>query len=349
MFKDPVCQMKIKDSRYSFVYRGKTFYFCSIGCLEKFKKNPKVYSDKRNYDLIIIGAGPAGLTAGVYGSILKIDTLLLSKDIGGQAVDSTKIRNYMGFDFITGPELSAKFQNQLLYEHFIDHKIETVVSIRRKKNNFTIETLSGHDYKSKSLIVATGMRRNKLGVPGEKRLSRKGVCYAAGQDIPLLAGQRVAVVGGGNSALQIVLELNKHRCEIIITSIEPLTGDANLRDEARAIKDLKVYEHHAVMKIGGRAKVEHILVKDLLSQEKMKFDVEAIFIAIGFSPNSSLVKNLVDLNKRGEIEINPDCSTKIPGLFAAGDVTDVFAKRIIIASGEGAKAAIAAKQYLLRR
>ncbi len=349
MFKDPVCGMGIDDDKFSFIYRRKKFLFCSQGCLEKFKKSPKAYSAKQKYDLIIIGAGPAGLTAGVYASILKINTLLLSTDIGGQAVDSTKIRNYMGFDFITGPELSAKFQNQLLHEHFIDHKVETVISICKQKNNFSVKTLSGHDYKSKALIVATGMARNKLGVPGEKKLSRKGVCYAAGQDIPLLAGKKVAVVGGGNSALQIVLELNKHRCEIIIITIEPLTGDPNLRDEVLAIKNIKIFDHHAVIKIGGRDKVENVSVKDLLSQERIKFDVEAIFVAIGSSPNSSLVKNLVDLNKRSEIEISSDCSTKTPGLFAAGDVANVFARRIIIASGEGAKAALAAKQYLMRK
>jgi alkyl hydroperoxide reductase subunit F len=201
MYKDPVCGMGIDDDKFSFVYRSKKFNFCSQGCLEKFKKSPKAYSVKQKYDLIIIGAGPAGLTAGVYASILKINTLLLSTDIGGQAVDSTKIRNYMGFDFITGPELSSKFQNQLLHEHYIDHKVETVISICKQNNNFFIKTLSGQNYKSKALIVATGMVRNKLGVPGERKFSRKGVCYAAGQDIPLLAGKKVAVVGGGNSAL----------------------------------------------------------------------------------------------------------------------------------------------------
>ncbi len=349
MYKDPVCGMGIDDDKFSFVYRSNKFHFCSQGCLEKFKKNPKTYSVKQKYDLVIIGAGPAGLTAGVYASILKINTLLLSTDIGGQAVDSTKIRNYMGFDFITGPELSKKFQNQLLHEHYIDHKVETVISIRKRKDDFFIKTLSGHDYKSKALIVATGMVRNKLGVPGEKKFSRKGVCYTAGQDIPLLAGKKVAVVGGGNSALQIVLELKKHKCKIVIISIEPLTGDPKLCDEVVAIKNIKIFDHHAVLGIDGGDKIEHVRVKDMLSHERIKFDTEAIFVAIGSSPNSSLTKNLADLNNQDEIEINPDCSTKTPGLFAAGDVTNVFARRIIIASGEGAKAAIAAKQYLMRR
>jgi alkyl hydroperoxide reductase subunit F len=347
MYKDPVCWMRIKATKFSFVYGGKKYYFCSLGCLEKFKKNPRVYSGKPKHDLIIIGAGPAGLTAGVYASILKIDTLLLSTDIGGQAVDSTKIKNYMGFDFITGPELSSKFQNQLIHHHYIDHKIETAVSIRKLKNYFSIKTLSGHVYNSKALIVATGMVRNKLGVPGEKKFSRKGICYAAGQDIPLLAGKKVAVIGGGNSALQIVLELHQYKCEVINVSIESWTGDAFLREEVRSIKNLKAFDHHAVVKIGGREKVEYILIKDLFSKEELKFDVEAIFLAIGFSPNASLVRRLVELNKKGEIEIKPDCSTKTPGLFAAGDVTNVFDKRIIIASGEGAKAASAAQKYLM--
>jgi len=349
MFKDPVCNMNVESTRFSFLYRGEKFYFCSSGCLEKFKKDPRAYSVKQEYDLIIIGAGPSGLTAGVYASILKIDTLLLSAEIGGQAVDSTKIKNYMGFDFVTGPELLAKFQDQLIHHHYIDHKIETVVSIRRLKNYFSIKTLSGKVYKSRALIVATGMVRNKLGVPGESKFSRKGICYTASQDIPLLAGKKVAVIGGGNSALQIVLELYKHNCEIIVVSIESWTADLDICEEVRSIKGLKIFDHHAVVEIGGREKVEYIVVKDLSSQENIKFDVEAIFVAIGFSPNSSLVKNLVDLNEKGEIKINPDCSTKTPGLFAAGDVTDVFAKRIVIASGEGAKAALAAQKYLMSR
>ncbi len=349
MYEDPVCRMRVKAPRFSFVYRGKKFYFCSLGCLDKFKKNPKAYSGKRRYDLIIIGAGPAGLTAGVYASILKIDTLLLSTDIGGQAVDSTKIKNYMGFDFITGPELSSKFQNQLIHHHYIDHKIETAVSIRKLKSYFSIKTLSGQVYKSKALIVATGMVRNKLGVPGEKKFSRKGICYAAGQDIPLLEGKNVAVIGGGNSALQIVLELYRYDCKIINVSIEPWTADSILCEEVRSIKNLKVFDHHAVVKISGKEKVENLVIKDLLSREKLKLDIDVIFVVIGLSPNSTLVKDLVDLNNKGEIEIRSDCSTKTPGLFAAGDVTNVFAKRIIIASGEGAKAALAAQKYLMKR
>lgn len=349
MFEDPVCQMKLLATEFALVYRGRRFYFCSLGCLEKFKRNPRAYSTKQKYDLIIVGGGPAGLTAGVYASILKMDTLLISKDIGGQAVDSTKIKNYMGFDFVTGPELLSKFKNQLIHHHYIDHKIETVTSIQKVKKNFSVKTLSGSLYKSRALILATGMVRNKLGIPGEKKFSRKGIGYAAGLDIPLLAGKRVAVIGGGNSALQIVMELHKHKCKVIVISIGPLTADPVLCEAVRSIKGLKIFNYHAVVKIEGQEKVESILIKDLANQQSLKLDVEAIFVAIGFSPNSTLVGDLVDLNEKGEIEISADCSTRTPGLFAAGDVTDVFAKRIIIASGEGAKAALAAKQYLMRK
>ena len=349
MIKDRVCGMTIdKDqSEFSLVYKGEKFYFCSKGCLEKFKDNPGNYFKKRKYELIIIGAGPAGLTAGVYASISRMDTLLISTDIGGQAVDSTKIKNYMGFDFITGPELSERFQKQLLHEHYIDHRMEHVVSVRKLKEGFSVRTLSGRIYKSKALIVATGMTRNKLGVPGEIKFRRKGICYAAGQDIPLLAGKKVAVVGGGNSALQIVLELSKYGCEIIVISISPLTADPVVCEEVKSLKKLKLFDSHKVIKIEGRDKLESVWIKDLLTQKETELDIDALFIAIGFSPNSSLVRQLVDLNEKGEIEVKPDCSTKVPGLFAAGDVTDVFAKRIIVASGEGAKAALAAKKYLM--
>jgi len=344
--KDSVCGMRIENPQFNFVYEGKKYNFCSQGCLKRFKKNPRSYSQRRSYDLIIIGGGPAGLTAGVYASILKIGTLLLSSDIGGQAVDSTKIKNYMGFDLITGPELLTKFQDQLLHHHYVDHRIATVVSVRKSKKAFLVKILSGEEYRSLAVIIATGMVRNRLNVPGEKRFTRRGICYAASQDIPLLGGKKVAVIGGGNSALQIVLELNKHGCQTVMVSLEPWTGDPSLCEEVRAAKNLEAFDHHCVLRIGGKEKIEYLLIRNLQSGRKLRLAVDAVFVAIGLAPNSSLVRRLADLNERGEIKIRPDCGTRTPGLFAAGDVTDVFAKRIVIASGEGAKAALAAHRYL---
>ncbi len=137
--KDPVCNMDVQSDDFTMELEGRRFYFCSKGCLEKFKINPKKFAEEYIYDLIIVGGGPAGLTAAVYASILRMNTFLISEDIGGQAVDSSKIVNYMGFDFITGPELFQKFQDQLVHHHYIDHRIDFVSRIEKKNSMFWLQ------------------------------------------------------------------------------------------------------------------------------------------------------------------------------------------------------------------
>jgi len=190
--RDPVCHMDVQSKDFIMELEGRKFYFCSKGCLEKFKTNPKKFAEEYTYDLIIVGGGPAGLTAGVYASILRMNIFLISEDIGGQAVDSSKIMNYMGFDFITGPELVWKFQDQLVHRHYIDHSIDVVSSVEKKDSIFWVSTVSGKKYRSHALIVATGMQRRRLNVPREKRLLRRGVSYALSQDLPVFAGRPVA-------------------------------------------------------------------------------------------------------------------------------------------------------------
>ncbi len=340
--------MDVQSDDFVMELDGRNFYFCSKGCLEKFKTNPKEIAEGYTYDLIIVGGGPAGLTAGVYASILRMNTFLISENIGGQPVDSSKIVNYMGFDFISGPELIQKFQDQLLHHHYIDHIIDVVSSIKNEDNIFQVSTISGKEYRAHALIVATGMQRRKLNVPGEKRLLRRGVSYALSQDLPIFAGKSVAVVGGGNSALQSSLELAKNKCSIIIISIMPWTADPSLLGESRKLSDLVILDNHKVVEIKGEDKVVGVIVRNLKNNEETSYHVSGVLIAIGHSPNSSLVGQLVDLNEKNEIVITPECSTRTPGLFACGDVTNTPDKRVIIASGEGAKAALAARRYLLK-
>jgi len=347
--RDPVCNMDVQSDDFTMELEGRKFYFCSKGCLEKFKRNPKEFADGYIHDLIIVGGGPAGLTAGVYASILRMNTFLISENIGGQAVDSSKIRNYMGFDFISGPELIRKFQDQLIHRHYIDHSIDVVVSSIEKRNSiFWVSTVSGKKYRSHALIVATGMQRRRLNVPGEKRLIRRGVSYALSQDLPIFAGRSITVVGGGNSALQAALEFAKNKCRVIIISRRPWTADPSLCEEAKKLSDLVVLDSHKVVEIKGEDKVEGIAVRNLRNDEESFYRVSGVLIAIGHSPNSFLVSQLVDLNEKNEIIVNPDCGTRTPGLFACGDVANTLDKRIIIASGEGAKSALAARRYLLK-
>lgn len=347
MIKDPICYMEVPASDITLEYKGKRYRFCSQGCREKFERAMQEYAEKYLYDLIIVGGGPAGLTAGVYASVQRIDTFLITQNIGGQAVDSTKIKNYLGFDFITGPELVGKFQDQLIHEHYIDHRIGTAFRVDRFEDGYEVLTTEREKYRAKTVIVSTGMSRNRLNVPGEERLQRRGVAYRSVQDISLFAGLDIAVVGGGNSGVQTVMELSKVGRTIYLISDETWTADASVVEEARGLENLVSFEGYTVMEITGKDRVKGLTIRSRRTGERETLSVAGVFVQIGLRPNSDLVADLVERNERDEIVIGPDCATSAPGIFAAGDVTNAYGKRIIIASGEGAKAVLAAKRYLL--
>lgn len=326
---------------------GETYYFCSEGCRDRFLKERVCKFPRTSYDLIIIGGGPSGLTAAVYAATLKMDAFLITKDLGGQAVDSTKIENYMGYDFITGTELIEKFQDQLIHSHYIDHLMDSVEKIEPVKEEFAVTTSDLRKYSSKTLIIATGMTRRRLKVPGEEEFQRRGVFYGNIQDLSFVQGEDAAVIGGGNSALQIVENLHTVAKNIHLISDSVLKADPIVIERLKKFKNLRIYEEYKTEEFRGDKSLSYIAVRKLASEESREIPVKGVFIAIGLQTNSSLVSNLADLNDRGEIVIKPDCSTSHPGIFAAGDVTNAFGKRIIIASGEGAKAAMAARQFIL--
>jgi len=323
------------------------YYFCSEGCKEKFLKEKACKTPRTSYDIIIIGGGPAGLTAAVYASTLKMDALLVTKDLGGQAIDSTKIENYMGFDFIKGPELIEKFQYQLIHSHYIDHLMSELERIEQTEGGFNVTTSELNRYFSKALLVATGMTRRKLNVPGEEEFQRRGVFYGNIQDISFAQGEDVAVVGGGNSALQVVENLRSVAKKIYLISDFKLTADPVIIERVSRFENLTKYEGFKIVEFSGESALSGIAVREKAEEKTIKLLVKGVFIAIGLQPNSSLVSHLVSLNEKGEIVIQSDCSTSYPGIFAAGDVTNAFGKRIVIAAGEGAKAALAARQYIL--
>ncbi|KAF0145709.1 MAG: alkyl hydroperoxide reductase subunit F [Nitrospirae bacterium] len=348
MKKDPVCNMDVReDDAITAECDGLLYYFCSEGCKEKFLKERICKVQKSVYDLIIIGGGPAGLTAAVYAATLKMDALLVTKDLGGQAIDSTKIENYMGFDFIKGPELIEKFQYQLIHSHYIDHLMSEVEKVGPVENGLNITTSKLTKYFTKSLIIATGMTRKKLNVEGEEMFQRRGIFYGNIQDISFVQGEDVAVVGGGNSALQVVENLCSVAKKIYLISDFKLTADPVIIERVSRFENLTKYEGVKIVEFSGESALSGIAVRKKAEEKTIKLPVKGVFIAIGLQPNSSLVAHLVKLNDRSEIVINPDCSTSYSGIFAAGDVTNAFGKRIVIASGEGAKAALAARQYIL--
>ncbi len=300
------------------------------------------------YELIIIGGGPAGMTAAVYAARKRIDTLLLSKDFGGQVITTAGIENYMGYQYIEGFELTQKFEEQVK-QFPIEQKIgQEVVALSRLDTGFEVRIDKDEGYQAKAVIIATGKRPRPLDVPGEDRLRARGVTYCAVCDGPLFAGMKVAVIGGGNSALEAMGDMVKIAEHVYLVSLTPLTGDQILINKAKDASNLTVFLEHKVIEIEGPDQVEGITIRDLKTSEEKKLEVAGVFIEIGLIPNSEFARGVTRLNKIGEIEVNCACETEVPGLFAAGDVTNIPEKQIVVAAGEGAKAALQAHRYIQR-
>ena len=300
------------------------------------------------YELMIIGAGPAGMTAAVYAARKKLNALLISKDLGGQPNQTTGIENYMGYQFIEGPELVRKFEEQVR-QFPIEIKIgDGAAAISRIEDGLELRTEKGETYQGRAAIIATGKRPRPLNVPGEERLRGRGVTYCAICDGPVFAGMNVAIVGGGNSALEAADDMVKIGEDVHLVSLTPLTGDQVLIDKVKAAANLTIFTEHETMEIEGEKFVSGIKIKDLKSGEVKSLEVGGVFVEIGLIPNSELAKGSVSLNKLGEIEVNCSCETGVPGLYAAGDVTNIPEKQIVVAAGEGAKAALQAHRYLQR-
>ncbi|MDD3088118.1 MAG: FAD-dependent oxidoreductase [Candidatus Omnitrophica bacterium] len=297
------------------------------------------------YDLIIIGAGPAGITAAVYAARKKMDFLVLTGDIGGQAAWSGDIENYTGYQFISGPELAQKFEEHMRkYDVPVKEK-EEVIEIRKLEKDILVKTLRG-EYQSKTVIIASGKRSKELGVPGEKEFKNKGLTYCATCDGPLFAGKDVAIIGGGNSALDAALQLIKIARKVyIINNTLNLGGDLIMRQKVESAENTVIKNNSQVSAVLGDKLVEKIRVVSQGREEEIS--VQGIFVEVGLIPNSGFIKD-VEKNSHGEIKINSYNETSIPGIFAAGDVTDVPQKQIIIAAGEGSKASLGAFNYLSR-
>lgn len=300
------------------------------------------------YDLIIIGGGPAGLAAAVYAARKRLNTLLVTGDIGGQVNWTNGVENYLGYQLIAGYELISKFQQQV-NQFPVDQKIgQRVTRINKIDNGFEVITESVDKLQSRTVILASGKRPRQLGVPGEVELVGRGVTYCAICDGPVFAGQKVAVIGGGNSALEATLDMVKIAEHVDLVSTAPLAGDPILIEKMSDARNLTLYLEHQVQSILGKGLVEGAVIKDLKTGVNHRLDVTGIFIEIGLVPNSDMVKDLIKLNRSGEVPVNCNCETEIPGLFAAGDVTTAPEKQIVIAAGEGAKAALQVNRYLQR-
>ncbi len=300
------------------------------------------------HDVIIIGAGPAGLSAGVYCARKMLDTLVISTNVGGQAAWSWEVENYLGYQLITGVELVERFRDHL--ENFRVQLLEgkTVVSLEPRETGFRVVTDRGEEYLSRAVIAASGKVPRKLGVPGEEEFRGRGVAYCATCDAPLFRRKRVAVIGGGNSALDAALQLEQiAEWVYVLTVDEALDGDEIRRRRVLESPRVEVRTSTRVLAIRGSVFVEGILVERGGREESLS--VQGVFIEIGSVPSTAYLPPETELNQAGEIVIDSNNRTSVPGLFAAGDVTDVLEKQIIIAAGEGAKAALSAYAWLVEK
>jgi len=298
------------------------------------------------YDLIIIGAGPAGITASVYAARKKLNFLVITLDIGGQAAWSGDIENYTGYQFITGPELSNKFEEHMRKYGIALKENEEALALEKSGEAISVKTDKGV-YLSRSVIIASGKKSKELGVPGEKEFKNRGLTYCATCDGPLFADKEVAVIGGGNSALDAALQLIKIAKHVyIINNTVQLTGDEIMRQKVEAAGNVTVLNNTWVVSVTGDKFVSAIKLKDSAGIKELA--VQGVFVEIGLIPNVAFAGK-VEKNERGEIKIDSRNQTNIPGIFAAGDVTDVQEKQIIIAAGEGSKAALSAFRYLAQK
>ena len=301
------------------------------------------------YDVIIIGGGPAGLSAAIYAARKVLKTLIVSKDIGGQVTWTYDVDNYLGFSQIETADLILKFE-----EHVQKYGVEKLIDVEVKALELTgkikkVIAGDGKTYLAKTIIIATGKRPRPLGVPGEKEFIGMGVTYCSTCDAPLFADLDVAVAGGGNSALEAVIDLMKVARKVYMVSLTPLTGDEILQDKVVSSPKVEVFTEHEILRIVGDTAVEGLEIKSLSTGEAKKLSVAGIIVEIGLLPNSELVVDTIDTNRVGEIVIDSGCRTGVAGIFACGDVTNVPYKQVIVAAGEGAKAALSASDYIINQ
>lgn len=300
------------------------------------------------YDLIIIGGGPAGITAGIYAARQKLNTLLITKDFGGQVARKTvAIENYPGFEEISGLELIQRFEKHLRKQK-IDIERDEVKNVKKIKEKFIVTTKSKNKFTSKAVIVASGADPRPLEVPGEKEFIGKGVSYCPTCDAPIFAEKRVAVIGGGNSAFEAAIFLSNWAKKVYILEYNPeVKADAENQERAKKTGKIEIITNVALKEIKGNKFVDSIIYQDRETKRNFALPIEGVFVEIGYQPATSFVKDLVDFNERDEIKVDFETfQTKTPGLFAAGDCNVGQFKQIITACGEGAKTALAAYQYL---
>jgi thioredoxin-disulfide reductase len=303
------------------------------------------------YDLIIIGGGPAGISAGIYAGRQKLKLLMLTKDFGGQVGrKAVNIENYPGFEKISGQELIAKFEKHLKSQEIEIIKDE-VRKIEKTSQGFLVKTAGKKQFESKAVIIATGADPRPLEVPGEKEFLSRGVSYCSLCDGPLFKNKTVAVIGGGNAGFESAIFLSNYVKKIYILEYGPKPkADETNQELLKRTKKAEIITNAEMKEIKGEKFVNSIVYQDLKTKKMNTLAVDGVFVEIGTQPATAFAKELVDFSDKDEIIVESETyQTKTPGLFAAGDCNQGKYKQIVTAAGEGAKAALAAYEYLQKQ
>ena len=297
------------------------------------------------YDLIIIGGGPAGLTAAIYAIRKRLNVLLLSKDLGGKTNYHLALPWIEEYQVIKGLEIVNKFRTELEYLDFARH-IEAVEKVEKQGDHFSIKTKGGATLESKAVIVATGTRQVRMDVPGEKEYTMKGLCYSALSYAPLFIDREVIVIGDGELALRSAGELSTVAKQVTMVCSDGDEMVSPLGQKLQHASNVKIMKDCEIIEVQGDEYARKLIVKDKAGKLN-EYPADAMFVEKALTPNTTMVKDLVTLDEHERIIIDCGCNTNVPGLFAAGDVTNTYAEQVLIAVGEGAKAALSAYEYLL--
>jgi len=302
------------------------------------------------YDLLILGGGPAAMSAAVYAARKMMNLAVITKDFGGQVRETSEVENWLGFQSINAKDLADRFEEHVKGFDIAVSLGTATTEVTKEGDTFKIRTDSGKTYSSRALILATGKRHRPLNVPGEKELVGRGVAYCATCDAPFFKGKKVVVAGGGNSAFTTAVDLLKVGAEVtLVNFIKGWQADEALQERVKETSKVSLLDYHQVVRIEGKDRVTAVVVKNRESEREERLDAGGVFVEIGLLPNNESVRNLVELNEHGEVIVDCSCRTSVEGLFGAGDVTAVPHKQIVIAAGEGAKAALSAYDYLINK
>jgi thioredoxin-disulfide reductase len=297
------------------------------------------------YDVIIVGAGPAGLTAGIYASRRGLNTLILAKNLGGEAINIARIENYPGIKEIAGVRLIQSMEEQVR-SFGVEIVYEEVVKIIPKEKSFLVKTIE-KEYEAKAIILAFGKTPRSLNVPGEKELTGRGISYCATCDAPFFRGKTVAAIGGGNSALDAALLLSGIVKKVyIIHRRDEFRGFESFVDELKKKNNVEFVLNSIVVEFKGDKILKSVTIEDVNTKKKKELVIDGGFIEIGSEVKTDFIKDLVKLDEYNQIVINNNSETSHPGIFAAGDVTSTPFKQIVVAAGAGAKAGLNVYNYI---